>query len=335
MGKIGKIIDYFFYHSFSQEIVDRVHARLLVKKDEKEQDETWKKIWEEIGFPELDRETSAVAYGRLQKKLGLTSEIKSKHKSFRFPYWLRIAAVWLIPVLLFFSSIYMFRETYETKKQMSMVSMVEHFVPFGKREMVVLPDSSKVWLNSGSMLVYPSQFMDNLREVYLSGEGYFEVKKQEECPFVVNMHHLEVKVLGTRFNISAYPEFDDIRTTLESGKVQLNLKDSSLSYVLAPNEQLIYHIENKGVELRQVNSADYSDWRNGGLLFDNYPFREILRVLEKTYDVKIHLRTSQYDENLLTIHFNKNESLENILMLLKELVPGLNYQLKGKDVLLE
>ena len=98
---------------------------------------------------------------------------------------------------------------------------------------------------------------------------------------------------------------------------------------------MIYHIEYKNAELRQVNSSDYSDWKNGGLLFDNYSFKEILRVLEKTYDVKIHLHTSQYDENLLTVHFNKNESLENVLMLLKELVPGLNYKMKGQDVFLE
>lgn len=335
MRKIGKIIDYFFYHSFSQQIVDRVHARLLAKKDEKEQDETLKQIWEEIGFPEFDQKKSAAAYSRLQKRLGLTPELKLQRKKHYSSYWLRVAAIWLIPAMLFSSSVYIFKKICETKKQMSMLSLVEHFVPFGKREMVVLPDSSRIWLNSGSMLVYPSQFIGDMREVYLSGEAYFEVKKQKEQPFVVNLHHLKVKVLGTCFNVRAYPEFNTITTTLESGKIQLDLKDSLMSYFLSPNEQLNYHINNKKVELQQVNSPDYSDWKNGGLLFDNYSFREILRILEKTYDVKIHLHTSLYDENLLTVHFNKDESLENILMLLKELIPKLNYRMKGRDVFLE
>jgi len=334
MGQIKKIIDYFFYHSFPQQMVNRIHTRLLDNRDEKERDEALMNVWNEIGFPESDQKELDAAYMRLQKRLGLPPEVKQKPRHL-YPSWLRVAAIWLLPVLLFSSSVYMFKKTYETKQEMLMVSMVEHFVPFGKRELVILPDSSKVWLNSGSMLVYPSQFMGNVREVYLSGEGYFEVKKQKEQSFIVNMHHLEVKVLGTRFNVRAYPELDDITTTLESGKVQLNLKDSSLSYVLSPNEQLIYHIEGKNAELRQVNSSDYSDWKNGGLLFDNYSFREILRVLEKSYGVKIHLYTSRYDENQLTVHFNKNESLENILMLLKELIPGLNYQMKGKEILLE
>ena len=81
------------------------------------------------------------------------------------------------------------------------VSLIEHFVPAGKREQVVLPDSSRVWLNSGSVLIYPSIFVGDRREVYLSGEGYFEVEKNAEQPFIVKARTLNVEVLGTRFNL--------------------------------------------------------------------------------------------------------------------------------------
>ena len=216
------------------------------------------------------------------------------------------------------------------------VSLIEHFVPAGKREQIVLPDSSRVWLNSGSVLIYPSIFVGDRREVYLSGEGYFEVEKNAEQPFIVKARTLNVEVLGTRFNLFAYPEIGQIATTLEEGAVQVRLQDEEgKSFHLVPDEQLVYYIESGSVDVRKVVSADYSDWREGGLLFDNYSFTDIIRILQRTYGLDIHLQTSAYNKNLLTVHFNKNESVENIFMLLKELIPGLEYKIDGKSIYLK
>jgi transmembrane sensor len=87
--------------------------------------------------------------------------------------------------------------------------------------------------------------------------------------------------------------------------------------------------------LRQVVASDYSDWKEGGLLFNNDSFEEILKTLERVYNVKVHLRTSAYHSNRLTIHFNKHESLENIMMLVKEMIPGLEYQIKEDGIYID
>ena len=157
-----------------------------------------------------------------------------------------------------------------------------------------------------------------------------------EKPFIVNVRTLGVEVLGTRFDVWAFPESQVIKTTLEQGSVQVRLNEASdRIYQLKPNEQLVYHVNNKEVDVRQVRSADYSDWRSGGLFFDNASFRDVIRTIERNYGVTVHLHTSVYNDNRLTIHFKKDESLENIFMLLKELIPGLEYQIAPKDVYLD
>ena len=333
MSDIQKIITYFFHHSFSKDMIDRVHRRMIAKRDEKEQSEACFSLWEEIGFPEDEHSRSEEAFKRLQRRLDLPAP---KPALSLFSKWARIAALWIIPFVLLASSIYMYKEASAIRQHVAQVSMVEHFVPVGKREMVTLPDSSRVWLNSGSVLVYPSAFFGDRREVYLSGEGYFEVESNKERPFVVNVRSLDVEVLGTRFDVKAYPESEEIRTTLEQGSVQVHLNDvSDKIYQLMPNEQLVYRVNDKEVDVRQVISSDYSDWRNGGLFFDNASFRDVIRTIERNYGVTVHLHTSVYNNNHLTIHFKKDESLENIFMLLKELIPGLEYQIAPKDVYLD
>ena len=191
-------------------------------------------------------------------------------------------------------------------------------------------------MNSGSVLIYPSTFIGQTRDVYLSGEGYFEVEKNAEQPFIVKARTLNVEVLGTRFNILAYPEVKQIATTLEEGSVRVCLQDNDKKvYHLVPDEQLVYNIDSAIVDIKQVVSADYSDWREGGLLFDNYSFSDIIHILQRTYGVNVHLQTSIYNNNKITVHFNKNESLENIFMLLKELIPGLEYRIDNKDIYLK
>lgn len=333
MSYIQQIIDYFYHHALSKPMIDRVHKRMVAYRDEKEQEEACHALWEEIGFPE-DRRRSEAAYKRLEARLGLDSG--SGRRSFRPRRWMGMAAAWLVSLLLLSFSVYKYKEAGEMRQMFEEVVLVEHFVPMGKQDMVVLPDSSRVWLNSGSLLVYPSRFLGGNRMVYLSGEGYFEVQKDPACPFVVNVRTLNVEVLGTRFDVWAYPGADEVKATLEEGAVQVLLKDvSSKLYQLKPDEQLVYHVDSKEVDVRQVRSSDYSNWRSGGLYFDNAPFSEILRAIERRYAVTVWLQTSVYNDNRLTVHFKQHETIENIFMLVKELIPGLEYRIDGRNIYLE
>ena len=277
MSPIKKILKYFFHHSFSGEMVDRVHQRLAEPGDEREKEEVLREIWNEIGFPEADKR-SEMAFARLENTLDVRPR-----PCLRIPAWVRIAAIWLIPLLSLGVSYYLYRDARDVKK----LAFMEQFVPSGKRERITLPDGSEVWLNSGTLLLYPSDFIGDKREIYLVGEGYFKVRKRPEQPFIVRTKAMRVQVLGTEFNLSAY------------------------------------------------SGSDYSAWKEGGLLFNNDSFEDILKTLERVYNVKVHLRTSAYHSNRLTIHFNKNESLVNIMMLLKEIVPGLEYQIKEDGVYID
>lgn len=147
---------------------------------------------------------------------------------------------------------------------------------------------------------------------------------------------MRVQVLGTEFNLSAYPDQEKITTTLEEGSLKILPDDPSVApCILRPNEQLVYIPSRGKMDVRQVVASDYSDWKEGGLLFNNDSFEEILKTLERVYNVKVHLRTSAYHSNRLTIHFNKHESLENIMMLVKEMIPGLEYQIKEDGIYID
>ena len=337
MSYIKKIVDYFFHHDFSEETIRKVHQRLTKEDDRPEVDDALLSVWDTMGFPEMNENHSEQAFSQLSRQLGFSEQKEPVRKSLRpMSFVMKLAAIWLLPLIMLSSSVYFYWQANIAKDAVADVLLIEHFVPAGKREQIILPDSSRVWLNSGSVLIYPSTFIGQTRDVYLSGEGYFEVEKNTEQPFIVKARTLNVEVLGTRFNILAYPEVKQIATTLEEGSVRVCLQDNDKKvYHLVPDEQLVYNIDSGVADIKQVVSADYSDWREGGLLFDNYYFSDIIRILQRTYGVNVHLQTSIYNNNKITVHFNKNESLENIFMLLKELIPGLEYRIDNKDIFLK
>lgn len=337
MSYIKKIVDYFFHHDFSEETIRKVHQRLTKEDDRPEVDDALLSVWDTMGFPEMNKNHSEQAFSQLSRQLGFSEQKEPVRKSLRpTSFVMKLAAIWLLPLIMLSSSVYFYWQANIAKDAVADVLLIEHFVPAGKREQIILPDSSRVWLNSGSVLIYPSTFIGQTRDVYLSGEGYFEVEKNTEQPFIVKARTLNVEVLGTRFNILAYPEVKQIATTLEEGSVRVCLQDNDKKvYHLVPDEQLVYNIDSGIADIKQVVSADYSDWREGGLLFDNYSFSDIIRILQRTYGVNVHLQTSVYNNNKITVHFNKNESLENIFMLLKELIPGLEYRIENKDIFLK
>ena len=249
--------------------------------------------------------------------------------------WGRVAAIWTIPfIMLCFSAYYYYSAKDYVKETLSEVTYMQRYAAMGTREEVVLPDGSKVWLNAGTLLVYPSSFISESRNVYIAGEGFFEVSKDKEHPFIVTTNHLELEVLGTTFNISAYPDNNQIMATLETGRLQVKVNKQPEKYFLESNEQLIYTPSTGIVQQHKVNAVSHSDWRMGGLFFGNVPFNDVLHTLERVYGVKFHVRTSIYQNQSLRVHFNRNESLEQVLQIIKILVPGIEYEIVGKNIYL-
>lgn len=330
MSHIQKIIRYFFHHPASSEMVDRVHKRLVLLPDEAEKDEALHAVWDQAEYPDVSEKQKQLAFSRLEQQFN--REDPKPSSALHMPRWIWMAAVGITSLLSLPVSYYLLKEARMIENKIAAVSFIEHYVPIGKREQLLLPDSTSVWLNSGSLLIYPSSFVGSKREVYLAGEGYFSVTKNKECPFVVKSHALDIQVLGTRFNLSAYPDAEKMVATLEQGSIHVQLKNGSDPYLLTPEEQLIYKPHSGEVKRCQVIVADYYDWIEGGLYFNSASLKDVFSSLERTYNITIHLQTSSYQNNRLTIHFIKNESLETIMLLIKEMIPGFQYEIEGKNI---
>lgn len=333
MGYIKEILEYFFKHETAYNIKSRVYKRLLSPRNDKERDEALKLLWDE-----LDSDASAdwkEAYDNVEAVIH--KNVNRKIHIHYFKKWYQIAAIWVFPFIMLCASGYFYMNSIIQKESSNLeVSYVQYYAKAGSREKVNLPDGSSVWLNSGSTLIYPSTFSSSKRGVYLMGEGFFDVAKDPEHPFVVNTGSLKIQVLGTSFNVSAYPDDSQIKTTLESGLLKVVLQnDTTMSYYLEPNNQLVYTLPTNKVERFYVNASDFSDWRMGGLLLNNVSFVDAMKAIERMYDVKVHIRTSVYNNQKIYVHYNKNESLENVFHILKIMIPELEYMISGKSVYIE
>lgn len=328
---IQKVITYFFHHQVSDEIAHRVYKRMTTPVEDKERDKVIQDIWEELEEANCPDEQIAQAFQKIIPSYQPAPEVVKQNQI----HWGKIAAMWILPLMMLCSSGYLFYQTNSSQKKLAEITYIQRYVPIGSREQVMLPDGSIVWLNAGSLLIYPSTFLSDNRDVYLSGEGFFQVKQDKEHPFIVGTNYLRLKVLGTTFNISAYPDNEQVRATLETGLLEVGIKDKTQSYRLNPNEQLVYTPATGTVECHKVQAMAYSDWRLGGLFFNNAPFDQVLSTLERTYGVKFQIQTSVYQNQRIRVHFNKNETLENVLMIIKVLIPGIKYEIDGKNIYLK
>lgn len=211
--------------------------------------------------------------------------------------------------------------------------MAEFYVPYGDQQQLILPDGSVVWVNAGSILIYPSEFTAETRTVYLSGEACFEVTKNPDQPFIVSTQHLDVQVLGTVFSVDAYPGATETKATLEEGSVQVDMKSADLpSSVLKPNEQLVYSHLTHTVSINMVDAGQVSAWKDGYLIFRNAGFEEVVTALERKYNVTINYSAEKYKGRTYYVKFNPDESIEDALVILKHLISDFRYQITGKTI---
>lgn len=162
-------------------------------------------------------------------------------------------------------------------------------IPYGKTSEILLPDGTKVYLNAGSRLVYPEYFNDKNREVFLVGEAFFEVIEDKTHPFVVQTTDLRIKVLGTKFNVSAYPSENVIETVLTEGKVRLEHNNSGLFSVstdLLPNQLAAFYKVSGEVKLQNVNTDNYTLWKDGVFKFESTDLNRVVKRLERYYNIR-------------------------------------------------
>lgn len=187
-------------------------------------------------------------------------------------------------------------------------------VPLGSRSKIVLADGTVAWLNAGSKLSYPTGFSNKERLVKLEGEGYFEVSPNTEVPFIVHTNEISVKVLGTKFNVKAYGDEDQIEVILAEGSVQfINNMNPSSSFLMKPEQQTVFSKQNGNVVVKQVSTSLANDWITGAHFFNEITFEQIARQLEKAFDVSFIFRNDNKRNLVFYGDFRSDDTLEDIL----------------------
>ena len=181
----------------------------------------------------------------------------------------------------------------------------------GERLVVLLEDGTRVWLNADSKLVYPEKFARNKREVTLVGEAYFRVAKDKARPFIIHTRSMTTEVLGTEFNLRAYPDAET-HVTLVEGSVKIQMPDIRHEVILRPGENVAY--ADSTYEVTRVNTRYCAMWKDGGLYFDNVPLKDILHDLGRHYNLTIRIDD---DPALMQrrLHFvvDRDETVEEVI----------------------
>lgn len=248
----------------------------------------------------------------VEKALYKVKQQMSTHKKTTWLQWAqRITAILFIPVVT--AAVLL---AYFPKGNQSISPQIwEVNVNPGMTASLTLPDSTVVFLNSGSSLSYPSSFSGETREVILNGEAYFKVTPNPKKKFVVSTpHQSRIEVLGTCFNIEAYEQAHEITTTLIKGKVNFlyDNKDIVKQVTLSPMQKLIYNPKTNEVKLCQTTGISETAWKENKIIFDNDSLENILRAVGKTYNVEFIFKNESLKKKKYTGCFN-NQSLEKVL----------------------
>ncbi len=290
---------------------------LFLKKEnqnelEKNMEENWSEINSNIETPDLSSTLYKIHYeiNKQEKSVSKTRNI--------FNYLTRVAAVLLIPV-----SIALF---FAIQENNTAVGTQTISTPLAAKTNFQLPDGSVVYLNSGSTLSFPTKFTGEKRLVTLSGEAYFDVKK-EKHPFEVKTSLLTVDVLGTAFNVMAYKNTQP-EITLERGEVVVKSKSDQQQF-LHPGEQAVIDTLSQIIFVNNVETDLFTSWINNRLIFKNEPLGDVIQKLERWYNITIKIEDEALAQKRLnaTIEY---ESISEVMELLKITLP-LTYEYKKTE----
>ena len=325
--KIHLLISGYFIGNLTESELQELKNQLELNPDNLKIFENYRMLWMESG-QNIALKPIEVEGALINTKLRLSFQ-KTKILS----YFLKAAAVFILAGL--FSSAYIyFHNTVllseNTKNIEQAVIMQEVSAVFGTRSKFHLSDGTTVYLNSGSKLIFPQKFTTNSRNVELVGEAFFEVTSNQAKPFIVKTHDINVRVLGTAFNLQVHPESKEINTTLVHGKVILETEKEGISKQLAelkPFDHAVYNTEEKAIKISKEEDLDkFIGWKDGKLVFFNDPIENVADKLGKWYNVSVKISNPELINYRFTATFT-DEPIEQVLDLLSKSSP-IRYRIK-------
>jgi len=242
---------------------------------------------------------------------------------------MKVAAAIAIPVLLA-STIYLLTERNANQHQQAELMNVS--VAKGDKATVNLPDGSTVTLNSESKLYYPSNFNTKERWIKLEGEAYFHVQKSQGRTFTVKTSSLNVKVLGTTFNVSAYGDEPVHSVVLVNGSVEVNAFGKQ-AQVIKPNEMYAFATHTGKASVSEVDTYSYTGWRDGILSFDSEPVANVLDKVSRQFSVEFKYDPKQFRNDRLTGKLDLNDGVDNVLKVISLTSPMTYVKHKNKIVI--
>lgn len=323
MGKIDEIINEYFASGHDKDTVDLFAEWVSDENDSEQKEAALMEQWNKDCYVPQDAvEASFKAVsGRIDPRKTSARNASSVWK------WAAMCSSVAAAVVLYVLAFYPKEVVVEKMPS----PMTECYAENGEKQIIVLPDSSTVILNSGSMLIYPESFSGPERKVYLTGEAIFDVKKGQSWPFIVSTRDLDVRVHGTFFNVSSYMESDCTVATLKEGSISV-LTETKGEYLLTPGQALEYDRVSDKVSISQVADDAAFSWKDGKLCFKSESIHAIARKIERYYGCKVYLTTSRYDGESLTAKFIHGETLEELMSALCLLIPGMKYKIDNSTV---
>lgn len=293
-----------------------VEAWLNQSEENREELEQSRKMLENIdAFYKAERFDSGKAWNKVKAKIN-PQQMKIIHPEKTgkevFVRFYKYAAILIFAVLLGSAGYYFgFRNNTNTVYT-EIISTPKQVI-----NEYTLPDGSVVALNSNSKLVYPKHFKGDTREVTIYGEAFFEVKPNPEKPFVINAGNAQVKVLGTSFNVSAYPESETVEVVVKTGKVQVTSKNQEIipelkEVFLIPGEKGTLFNKNNILKKSENSNPNYLAWKTHDFIFKEATLNEVFKCLEKTYHVQIQVNEPELNDLILNAQFDK-KSIDFIL----------------------
>jgi ferric-dicitrate binding protein FerR (iron transport regulator) len=275
------------------------------------------KAWESISLlHEMEQFNSFEALNKVNVRINHTSSVK----------WLavlkHVAAILVLPLLIY-SGYVTWQNTSLTKMMTERIVMQTISSQQGMVAKFVLADGTKVWLNSGSELQFPSRFAGDFRNVKLKGEAYFEVTENKRKPFRVNAGELNVEVLGTSFDVANYTDEKLSEVILVEGKVNLTANDAAKiarQMTLHPGQRGVYCVQTRAIHAEEVNVDKYIAWRDGNLIFRDDKMEEVVKRLSRWFNVEIIVDDPEINSYIYKASF-RNENLLQVLNLLKISAP--------------
>lgn len=318
---IYQILKQFFLNSYPPEIESKVQKWIIKDKWTAEKNNAMSAIWDEIEIPPSDN-----TYRALDRVKNTIRQIESKKKHLKMRRVLLGSAAVIIPILLLLGGYFYINQD---------VKMIEVITSSNQQKQCTLSDGTTILLNSCTKVTYPSEFKDSVRVVTLVGEAYFSVASDAAKPFIVKTKDLSVRVLGTQFNISAYPSDDRTIATLNRGKIQVDIQSEKANsrYILKPNQEIVFNKIDKSVLINTVTGENIG-WKEGSLVFQDATFNDIINTIERRFGVTVEYDKQGFSNIPYTLKFINNESLEDVLDILQDVVGGFEYKKEDSKITL-